>query len=204
MTPAITTVLFDADGVLQRGTRDWAARLHAMAPADGEAFVNDLMRSERPAIVGKEDFPEALAAVLSRWNVTDPLESALEPWHWFAADPEVTALIQGLRAAGIGCHLATNQHAYRRDIMAVERNYGALFDQSFYSCDLGLAKPDPAYFQAILAAVDEPASAILFIDDLPANVEGARSVGIHAEVFDLVATTPATLAELLRSYGLPS
>ena len=74
----------------------------------------------------------------------------MEPWHWFAAEPAVVALIGELRAAGIGCHLATNQQAYRRAIMQDERGYGEWFDQTFYSCDLGLAKPDPAYFRAIL------------------------------------------------------
>src|SRR5690242_19044794 len=107
MTPSITTVLFDADGVIHRGTRDWAARLHGMVDGDGTGFVHDLMVSERPAIAGKEDFREALAAVLRRWEVTATLEEAIEPWHWFAAEPVVVELIQELRRGGIRCHLAT-------------------------------------------------------------------------------------------------
>ncbi|WP_405060541.1 HAD-IA family hydrolase [Kribbella sp. NBC_01505] len=202
MTPVITTVLFDADGVIQRGTHDWVGRLHGMVDGDGEAFVNDLMLAERPAIAGKGDFPDALAAVLRRWNVTATLEEAIEPWAWFAAEPVVVELVQDLRQAGIKCHLATNQHAYRRAIMNDERGYAALFDHSFYSCDLGLAKPDPAYFRAILAATGAPASSVLFIDDLATNVEGARSAGLNAEVYDL-ATGTNTLTELLRSYQLP-
>ncbi|MFC9691648.1 HAD-IA family hydrolase [Kribbella sp. NPDC056951] len=202
MTPSITTVLFDADGVIQRGTHDWAARLHAMVDGDGEAFVNDLMLAERPAICGKEEFEDALAAVLRRWNVTATLDEAIEPWSWFAAEPVVVDLIQDLRQAGIKCHLATNQHAYRRAIMNDERGYAALFDQSFYSCDLGLAKPDPAYFRAILAATGAPASSVLFVDDIPANVEGARSAGLHAEVYDLADGTDVLVA-LLGRYGLP-
>ncbi|MFK4089131.1 HAD-IA family hydrolase [Kribbella sp. NPDC020789] len=202
MTPEISTVLFDADGVVQRGTHDWAARLHSMVEHDGEGFVADLMVSEHPALVGKEEFPEAVAGVLRRWNVTVPLEEALEPWHWFEAEPVVVELIQQLRAAGINCHLATNQHAYRRAVMHDERGYGAWFDQSFYSCDLGLRKPDAAYFRAILSATGAPASSVLFLDDLAVNVEGARSVGINAEVYDLATGTDA-LTELLRRYGLP-
>ena len=198
----LSAVLFDADGVIQRPSIDWWSRLTSLVPSDGEAFVADLMAAEKPSLVGKGDFRDAVADVLERWNSPASLEDALEPWHWFAAEPAVVALIGDLRAAGIGCHLATNQHAYRRAIMQDERGYGSWFDQTFYSCDLGLAKPDPAYFRAILAALDVPASSVLFIDDNEANVAGALSVGLQAEVYDLSTGTPA-LVELLRRYGLP-
>jgi putative hydrolase of the HAD superfamily len=201
-TTSVTTVLFDADGVLQRPTIDWFSRLNSLVPADSESFVAELMAAEKPSLVGKGDFRDALAEVLQRWNSTATVEEALEPWHWFEAEPAVVSLIQGLRSAGIGCHLATNQQAYRRALMHDERGYGEWFDQSFYSCDLGLAKPDPAYFRAILAAIDVPASSVLFIDDNEANVAGALSVGLHAEVYDL-STGVDTLVELLRRYGLP-
>ncbi|MFF1821286.1 HAD-IA family hydrolase [Kribbella sp. NPDC058245] len=203
MTPEITTVLFDADGVIQRGTQDWTGRLHAMVAGDGEGFINDLMLSEGPALVGKEEFRDAVGGVLKRWHVTASLDEVLEPWSWFAAEPVVVELIQKLRQAGIKCHLATNQHAYRRDVMQ-ERGYGDWFDQSFYSCDLGLRKPDPAYFRAILSATGAPASSVLFVDDLSVNVEGARSIGINAEVYDLNTAGPDALTDLLRKYGLPA
>ena len=47
-----------------------------------------------------------------------------------------------------------------------------------------------------------PASSVLFIDDNEANVAGALSVGLHAEVYDLSSGVRA-LVELLRRYGLP-
>lgn len=198
----ISAVLFDADGVIQRATIDWWPHLLALVPADGEAFVADLMVAERPSLVGKGDFRDAVAEVLQRWNSPASLEDALQPWSWFVAEREVVSLIGSLRLAGVGCHLATNQQPYRRAMMQDERGYGEWFDQTFYSCDLGLAKPDPAYFRAILATIDVPASSVLFIDDNEANVAGALSVGLHAELYDLSAGVPA-LVELLRRYELP-
>ncbi|GAA1163080.1 hypothetical protein GCM10009630_71500 [Kribbella jejuensis] len=195
-------VLFDADGVLQRPTFDWWTRLGSLVPSGGDAFVADLMTAEKPSLVGKGDFREALADVLRRWNSTATVDEAIEPWSWFAAEPEVIELVQTLRAAGVECHLATNQHAYRRAIMQDERGYGAWFDRTFYSCDLGLAKPDPAYFRAILGELGVAASEVLFIDDNAANVAGARSVGLRAEPYDLSAGVPA-LIELLRRHDLP-
>ncbi|WP_350274627.1 HAD-IA family hydrolase [Kribbella sp. HUAS MG21] len=201
MSP-VTAVLFDADGVIQRPTADWWGHLTSLVPSGGPEFVADLMAAELPALVGKVDFRDALADVLRRWNSPASVEEALEPWTWFAAEPEVVELIQSLRAAGIGCHLATNQQGYRRAIMQDERGYGAWFDATFYSCDVGLAKPDPAYFRAILSAIDLPASSVLFIDDNEANVAGAASVGLQVEYYDLAAGVPA-LGALLRRYDLP-
>jgi putative hydrolase of the HAD superfamily len=202
MARMISAVLFDADGVIQRPTIDWWSRLTSFAPAgEGDAFVADLMAAEKPSLVGKGDFRDAVADVLRRWKLDVRLEDALEPWHWFAAEPAVVSLIGELRAAGIGCHLATNQQGYRRAIMQDERGYGEWFDQTFYSCDLGLAKPDPAYFRAILEAIDLPASSVLFIDDNESNVAGALSVGLQAEVYDLSSGVDA-LVDLLRRYEL--
>lgn len=205
MLPAVLSdVLWDADGVIQGPSRDWWSRLTSLAPAgsDAGALIADLMAAERPTLVGKGDFPTAVAEVLQRWNSPASVEYALEAWHWFDPEPAVVALIGGLRAAGIRCHLATNQQAYRRAIMEDERGYGAWFDQTFYSCDVGLAKPDPAYFRAILGSLDVPASSVLFIDDNEDNVAGALSVGLQAEVYNLTTGIPA-LVELLRRYGLP-
>lgn len=199
----IDTVLFDADGVLQRPTVDWRETLAGfVAAASADEFVLDLMASERPSIVGKGDFRDAVAEVVQRWSSTASVEDVLQMWHRFEAEPVVIGWIQELRAAGIGCHLATNQHAYRRAIMHDERRYRDFFDQTFYSCDLELAKPDPAYFRAILTAVDRPATSVLFIDDNEANIEGALSVGLNAELYDLADGLDA-LRELLTRHGLP-
>ncbi|MGW6277417.1 HAD family hydrolase [Kribbella sp. NPDC055071] len=197
----VSAVLFDADGVLQRPTTDWWPRLHALAPENPEAFVAELMAAERPTLVGKGSFPEVVADLLRQWGSPASVEEALEPWSWFESVPEVVALIGRLRAGGIGCHLATNQMAYRRGLM-VERGYGDWFDQTFYSCDVGLAKPDPAYFRHILSTLDLPAPSVLFIDDNEANVASAAGVGLHAELFDLSMGVPA-LVELLERYELP-
>ncbi|MEV6287566.1 HAD-IA family hydrolase [Kribbella sp. NPDC051770] len=200
----IDAVLFDADGVIQEPTVDWQATLAAFVGPGRSAdeFVLDLIASEAPSIAGQGDFHDAVAAVLERWEVTTPIGEVLGLWERFAAVPEAIAVVQELRAAGVPCHLATNQQSYRRTIMNDERDYGQWFDRSFYSCDLGLAKPDPAYFKTILRAIDLPPSAVLFVDDNERNVEGAREAGLHAELFHLSSGVPV-LRGLLHSYGLP-
>lgn len=196
-------VLFDADGVLQRPTIDWRATLATFAGPgqDPEDFIRDLMVSEQPSIMGKGEFADAIAEVLARSNSTAAVSDVLELWRRFESVPEVIDIIQALRAGGVGCHLATNQQSFRRMIMHEERHYGDWFDQTFYSCDLGVSKPDPEYFRRILDAIGQPADAVLFIDDNHANVAGAASIGIHAAHFDLDLGVPV-LRDLLRGYGL--
>jgi putative hydrolase of the HAD superfamily len=203
-TTVIDTVLFDADGVIQRPTIDWRAALSTFIRADqsAEEFVDDLVISEQPSIRGAGDFREAVAEVLARWESAAPADDVVQLWHRFEAEPVVVDLIQQLRKAGIGCHLATNQQSYRRAIMQDERHYGDLFDETFYSCDLGLAKPEPAYFHAILDSVGKQGSSVLFIDDNEPNIKGALTAGLHAELYDLSEGTDA-LRALLSRYGLP-
>jgi HAD superfamily hydrolase (TIGR01509 family) len=202
--PTIDAVLFDADGVLQRSTIDWRTSLGAFAGTNGTAddFIRDVMTSESPALVGDGDFADILAKVLTRQGSQAAVADVLDLWRQFKAEPEVVEIIQDLRAGGIECDLATNQRADRRAIMQDELHYGDWFDHTFYSADLGVAKPDPAYFRIILDTIGLPAESVLFIDDNQANVTAARTVGLHAEEFEL-ETGVAMLRDLLRSYKLP-
>jgi HAD superfamily hydrolase (TIGR01509 family) len=195
-------ILFDADGVLQRATVDWRSDLESYAGPAGspDDFVTDVMTAEIPTWLGKADFVETLTEVLTRWECKAPVEDVLALWSRFEAVDEVVELIGRLRAAGVQCHLATNQHTHRREVMR-ERGYAEWFDREFYSCELGVAKPDPAYFRAILDTIELPAGSVLFIDDNEANVAAAIEVGLRSELFSLDTGTDP-LYGILRRHGL--
>ena len=79
--------------------------------------------------------------------------------------------------------------------------YERHFDSAFYSFQMGLAKPDPAFFTHIVEALRVDPAATLFIDDLPGNAEGARAAGLVAEHVDH-ADGPQGVATVLRRYAL--
>ena len=54
------------------------------------------------------------------------------------------------------------------------------FDHVLTSHELRLEKPDPAIYEWVIRDSGYPPEAHLFIDDIPANVEGARAVGMDA------------------------
>lgn len=71
-----------------------------------------------------------------------------------------------------------------------------LFDGEFTSFEAGMIKPELGYYRHVMDRIEleDPASAI-FVDDKVANVNAARSFGIHGIVF----TSPEALLRSLRS-----
>ena len=54
------------------------------------------------------------------------------------------------------------------------------FAQIFCSCDLGTRKPSPAAFLQVASRIDIAPARIVFFDDHPDNVRGAREAGLRA------------------------
>lgn len=75
-------------------------------------------------------------------------------------------------------------------------NLDALFEKTYYSCRMGLRKPDRAIFERVLAENRLLAEETLFIDDSPQHVEGARQAGIHAFLLEKNKEVEALLREL--------
>jgi putative hydrolase of the HAD superfamily len=68
------------------------------------------------------------------------------------------------------------------------------FDGLFFSCDLGVKKPDAAFFDAICTRVAMAPGSLLLIDDTPDNVRAAADAGWHAEIFTDAAALRQQLA----------
>ena len=72
-----------------------------------------------------------------------------------------------------------------------ERGDYSFFDQTYASNKIGIAKPDPKFWQTIMMAEGFEPSKTFFTDDRLDNVEAARDIGINAVQF--------TTAEELRA-----
>lgn len=59
-----------------------------------------------------------------------------------------------------------------------------LFAYRFFSSSLRLVKPSPAVFDHVLTELSVEPGLVTFIDDAPANIAAARSLGIDARLFD--------------------
>ena len=186
MNSPIRAVLFDCDGVLQRPANDWrgdVARVTGLEGSDLDAFLDDAMTAEEPVLDGSEPFAVPLAAVLARWGLSVPVEELLEVWQHIAVDRAMLDGAHALRAEGIVCALGTNQHRERAAYLRHELGYEDHFDPMIISGEVGAAKPDPAFFRHAIEQIGLPAGQILFVDDVQANVDSARTVGLVAELF---------------------
>jgi HAD superfamily hydrolase (TIGR01509 family) len=72
------------------------------------------------------------------------------------------------------------------------------FPVRIYSCAVGCSKPSPIIFQHALKAVQVGAGEALYIDDIAAYVEAAKSLGMAGIQFE----SPAQLATDLESHGV--
>lgn len=182
----VTAVLWDADGVLQRvpgGVEESMRPAVAGRLEDVEGFLEDAIWAERPALAGEVSWLDVLPELLERWGIGESYDDMVRIWLSIEPVAATHELLEALRKAGLRCYLATNQAEHRGVHMRDELGYAGLFDGAFYSYEMGVAKPDPAYFRFILDALGVPADELLFLDDRLDNVEAARSVGMRAEVW---------------------
>ena len=182
----IRAVLFDADGVVQQQTLTLHSVLTEVLGAPRESvdeMYRDIWDAEGLALTGHADHAEVLSAVLEKWGMRERLQDLIDASKSLRVDSAITAIIQRLRKAGILCCLASNQMTYRASYMSEKLGYAGIFDREFYSCHIGHKKPDPAYFTTILDELALQPSEVLFIDDVEANVNAARQLGIAASLF---------------------
>ena len=76
----------------------------------------------------------------------------------------------------------------------MERGDYSFFDQTYASNKIGLAKPDPKFWQTIMEAEGFKPEETFFTDDRLDNIEAARAIGIHAVQF-------TTADELRKEWG---
>lgn len=174
----VAVLLWDADGVLQHPRHEWAPRL---ATWGGDGFAEALFAAELPALRGEAPFREVLAELLTRWpDVPAGVDDLLGLWEQVDPDPAAVGLVGEVAASGVRCVLATNQQDHRKAYLRERFGYDDVFEQSFYSCDLGAMKPQAAYFERVLESLGTDPADVGFVDDRLDNVETARALGIRA------------------------
>ena len=92
-------------------------------------------------------------------------------------DEEIVALIRNRKAAGQKVALLSNDSPAL--IAKLDRlGIASLFDPLVVSAQIGVMKPDSAAYLTVLERLRHPAADTVFIDDMPANIDGARVAGM--------------------------
>ncbi|HVO41140.1 MAG TPA: HAD family phosphatase [Aggregatilineales bacterium] len=195
----MTAIVFDYGGVLMRtgvptGRREWEARLH-LAPGELERIVHgsaSWIRAQRGQITATDHW-NFVAAQLG-------IDSAVLPqlradfFRDDRLDTDLIALIRALRQSGYRLGLLSNDvidlEGRLRDDLGI---YGC-FDGVIISAAIGVMKPDPSAYAAVTRALSVAPEDCVFIDDNPANIQGAKDFGMKTILYVAGMDVNAALA----------
>jgi putative hydrolase of the HAD superfamily len=138
--------------------------------------------------------------------VADALMTSAEADHLFETIiasmeplPGSVPLMERLRASGYRVlALSDNVHEFV-DHYKAHHDWWSLLDGAVISAELGIVKPDPAIYHALVRDWDVTLNEAVFMDDVVANVEGARATGLHAFQF---TSADAAETQLAQAFGL--
>lgn len=195
MNKTIEAIIFDVGGVLVR-TADhssravWEKRL-GLASGGAEAVVlNSEMghRAQRGEITN-----EALWNWVGKFlELGDELPAFRQDfWRGDLVDEKLVALIRKLRRS-YKLAIISNATDALLETLAV---YSLLdeFDLVVGSAYEGVMKPNRLIYDRTLERLGSPAEKSVFIDDAPANVAGARALGMNAILFNPMMDLAAEL-----------
>ena len=121
------------------------------------------------------------AAVGEDWDTRALMDRfyRLPEQEWLCA-PTIE-LMADAKAAGLRLGALTNDMtAFHGAEWVARQEHLKLFDVIVDASLTGVLKPDPAAFRGGIEALGLPAEQIVFLDDMPWNVEGARQAGMTA------------------------
>jgi HAD superfamily hydrolase (TIGR01509 family) len=195
-------LLFDVGGVLEvvddaTWPTRFAARCAARLGMTPERLAERVDAAELPDAAIRSDVEEEYwsrfgAAIGADADALATMRTDF--WDAYCGTANEALMTEARRLVGrVGLAILSNSgDGARRE---EERRYGfaAVFDPICYSHEIGVVKPDPRAFEIALAAMATAADRVLFVDDVPANIEAARALGMHAHRHTDDATTLAVI-----------
>jgi len=187
----LRAAIFDMGNVLI----DWDPRVvyrpHFASENELEIFMNGLFARMQQAIHATD---LAMADALAPLKTVYPDDVVLielfeRGWFDFLRGPmaQSLAVVDALAAQKVPLYGLTNwpRPVWPPLCSRGVHDYGflALFDDILVSGQEALAKPDPAIFERALARFELEPREVVFIDDLPVNVEAAEALGMTGHRF---------------------
>lgn len=200
---AIDVLLFDLGGVVVdidfgRCFALWA--LHAGCDPEALAARFSFDAAYRAHECGELRIDDYLASLRRTLDVDLTDDQLLSGWNdiYLGVSDGIEPL---LAAAGqaMPLHAFTNSNPTHQAVWS-ERFAEVLqvFDSTFVSSEIGQRKPDREAFVHVASAIGVPPDRILFFDDSPENIDGARNAGMPA----VHVTSTNSVREALAGLGI--
>ena len=98
--------------------------------------------------------------------------------------PAMVALLRALNAGGVPLYCLSNMPGSVYAHIRARYDFWDTFRGIVISAEVGMLKPEPEIFEHLLKRYALQGDETVFIDDHPPNVDGARSVGLQAILFE--------------------
>lgn len=183
----IRNIVFDMGNVLLRFDRELFLNRLNLREEDKALLLREVFCSLEWVQMDRGTLVEATALEKMCRRLPKRLHTAAEKLvcHWdepLMPMEGMYELVAELKGEGYGIYLLSNasvrQHEYWPRLPVSE-----FFDGTLISADEKLMKPQPEIYRLLLERFDLRAQECFFIDDAPANIEGALMCGIPGAVF---------------------
>ena len=199
----IRNVVFDMGQVLIHWTPHVLLEPFHLTPEEENMVLRELFQSVEWVRLdrGSMTHGEVIEAVCSRLpeRLHPCVREIVTRWdEWTLVPMEgMAALLVELKGLGMQIYLLSNANRKLREYFP--RIPGSeCFDGLMVSAEERLLKPQHEIFEALLSRFDLKAEECFFVDDAPANVEGAMEAGLTVFYGDV-----ARLRRELRKAGIP-
>ena len=179
--------IFDIGGVLIKYEHESVIKLLASSgDYDVEViralFTEDLLYLIETGRIPVADFyEEYIKRALPGISLEGWIEKYIE---YFEVNPEGFGLMLELKKKGRKVYILSNLAEYHK--VALERKISGFFDHSavnFLSYEMGYYKPEAGIYREVIRKTGERPENMVFFDDLPQNIEGAKKAGMKGIVF---------------------
>ncbi len=178
-------VVFDLGGVFTASPR----QIFRAVMAEAGHQLDDARRMPWDDYVGSTDHPmhRVERGELPVADMLDEMTSPFDPLVMMRRvmapetfRPEMVAVAEELRDAGVRLAMVTNNVREMREHWFALHDWASLFEVIIDSSEVGLRKPEPAIFRLVLdrLGVDDPAATVM-VDDFPENLEAAAALGMR-------------------------
>lgn len=186
---SITTLIFDFGGVIINLDLPTCIRnLKKLGTNDIENYLSNFGQKDfflkfEIGEIGTTEFRNEIRKLTNKTITDAEIDNA---WCSFLCDipSERLELLEKLRKK-YRLLLLSNSNPLHVEVSAAIALQGTgktirdYFDKCYFSYEMGLTKPDPAIFEALLADAGLEATECLFLDDGPKNIEAAKRLGIQ-------------------------
>jgi putative hydrolase of the HAD superfamily len=184
---SLPCLIVDIGGVLELTPHTgWPARWERRLGLPEGAIEERMADVWAAGMVGAIDEAGVSAQLAARLGLDDEQLGGVlgDLWAEYLGSPN-QEMIDYLASVRERCRIGilSNSFVGAREREQAAYGFAGLVDHIAYSHEIGVEKPDPRAFEAVLTALGAEPADCLFIDDHAPNIEGARAVGLQSHFF---------------------